>query len=132
MMLKMKRKKFTIAALKLWFWVSMGINALLVSLIYSAQRYDIKFAVFGAVVMLAQILHGVKRVFFDKSLCNMFESFCIFQFVLMSLMSLLLIGDLGQKYGMLVFCVCLFEYAVAIVIRLRHKILGTIKNIFLL
>ena len=82
--------------------------------------------------MAAQILHGVRACFFDKTIGNMSASFCVFQFMLMFVMSFGVSGSLGGVYGKIVFFVTLFELLAALVIFNRRAIIKTIKKIFLL
>jgi hypothetical protein len=131
-MRKWREKKFTIVSLKFFFWLSMGINAGYIGLVCALLGHGVKSAIIGALVMAAQILHGVRACFFDKTIGNMSASFCVFQFMLMFVMSFGVSGSLGGVYGRLVFFVTLFELLTALIIFNRRRIVEKIKRIFLI
>lgn len=127
-----KRKKFTIICLKLWLWICVGVDAMLVSLAYAAERSDWKIALFGAAAMVAQIIHGIRITLFDKAVVVMLPSFCIFQFSLLLFFMLIIGCELGGDVGFTLFLIALFQLVVAVIFVLRYRIVEFVRRVFLI
>ena len=127
-----KRKKFTIICLKLWLWICVGVDAMLVSLAYVAERSDWKIALFGAAAMVVQIIHGIRVTVLDKAVVVMLPSFCMFQFSLLLLFMIIIACELGGDVGFTLFLIALFEFVTALIFVLRHRIVEFVRRVFLI
>lgn len=124
MIYRFKTKK----ALKFWLWLSMGLDAMLVCIFSAMLNSDVKIAVFGAVAMVLQIIHGVRVAFFNKTLVNMSLGFCKFQFWLFLLFALIVACDIGGTYGALFFAAAFLQFAVSLIISKRREIITAIRE----
>ncbi len=128
MIYRFKTKK----ALKFWLWLSMGLDAMLICLFSAMLKSDVKIAVFGAVAMALQIIHGVRVAFFNRTLVNMSLGFCKFQFWLLLLFAFIVACDIGGTYGVLFFAIVLVQFAVSLIISKRREIVAAIKDFLII
>ncbi len=126
MIYRFKTKK----ALKFLLWLSMGLDAMLVWLFMPTA--DAKMGVFCAVAMVAQIVHGVRVAFFNKTLVNMSLGFCKFQFWLFLLFAFIVSRDIGGTYGIIFFSVALVQFAAAMVISKRREIVTAVREFLII
>ncbi|MBQ8447672.1 MAG: hypothetical protein IJX27_01920 [Clostridia bacterium] len=128
MIYKFKTKK----ALKFLVWLSTGVNAMLVCLFTALQTGDMKIAALGALAAVVQIIHGVKVAFFNKTLVNMLLGFCKFQCGLLFFATSIAALELGGVYGITVFALAAFEFAVSLIIPRRKQIVDGIRELLLI
>jgi hypothetical protein len=119
-------------ALKFWFWLCAGLNALAVCTAIFAVSGDKKTLILGALAAVWQVIHGVRVAFYNKTLVNMLTGFMKFQMLLLFICTSCVAAEIGGAYGWAVFALAAAEYIVSLVIPKRRAIKEGIKELLLI